>query len=187
MRNLCLLSFLLLSGCAKVEPRDYDKRICHVVSSNWGWSSAIHKTSKRYGISPGLILSVIYHESTFQKDARPPREMLYGVIPWRTSSAYGYGQIKKETWDWYLQSNPGLFQSRTHFSDTVNFIGWYYQLFQKKAKDRTYLARDFYFAYHEGLGGYERGSYEGKESLIKKANAVALRAEVYDQALKDCL
>lgn len=185
-RKLWMVSLVWTCSQAVLTPTDYDKRICRVVQSNWGWSYSINKAAKRYDISPGLLLSIIYHESGFQPRVRPKPYKILGFIPWQMSTAYGYGQIKNETWEWYKSHNPGWFQSRTNFTDTLDFIGWYYQLFLKKAKT-DYLHRDFYLAYHEGLGGYERGTYHNNKWLMNKANQVALRAELYDEALRECL
>jgi|AntRauTorckE5430_2_1112549.scaffolds.fasta_scaffold00318_18 hypothetical protein len=186
MKASFILFMLSFSSFAKLQPVDYDRRICHVIQSNWGWARALKRVSKDYDISPGLLLSVIYHESGFRPNVRPKPYMVFGVIPWQVSSAYGYGQIKQETWDWYKSHNPGWFQSRTQFPDTLNFIGWYYSLFLKKTETKT-VHRDFYLAYHEGLGGYQRGTYHGNDWLIKKAESVALRAKLYDEKLNDCL
>lgn len=185
-RKAVLLSMMIVSFGLALGPVDYDRRICRVLKTNWGWSRSLKKVSKRYDISPGLLLSIIYHESGFKPYARPKRDKLLGVIPWQMKTSFGYGQIKDETWKWYQGHNPGWFQSRTNFSDTLHFIGWYYQLFLTKAQSDL-IQRDFYLAYHEGLGGYSRGSYDGNEWLLNKANSVVLRAEMYNEALKDCL
>lgn len=185
-RVLLILSLIQVYSWAGLRPVDYDRRICHVIKSNFGWTRSIKSASRRHDVSPGLLLSIIYHESGFQNQARPKPSKILGFIPWQVSTAYGYGQIKNETWDWYKSHNPGWFQSRTNFSDTLDFIGWYYQLFLKKSSTNL-VHRDFYLAYHEGLGGYSRKSYEGNSWLIDKANKVALRAELYNEALRECL
>jgi hypothetical protein len=186
MRIRILLSLLLLSGCDSFRPIEYDKHICRVVLANWGWRQALNEVSEEYGVSPGLVLSVIFHESSFNAQARPKSGYVLGLIPWQNSSAYGYGQIKSETWTWYLEKKPGLFRSRTNFTDTAYFIGWYYELFvdRSNAKD---VAHDFYLAYHEGLGGYKRKTFQNNEWLLNKAAKVSQRAAHYDTQLKKCL
>lgn len=180
-----LIGMLCLSGCYReYKPSDYDHNICQVVQGQ-GWSKALHRAANDHQISPGLVLSVIYHESSFKHDARPKPYKILGLIPWRRSSSYGYGQIKDETWEWYKSHNPGWFQSRTHFSDTVDFIGWYYKIFKRKSENHD--AHNFYLAYHEGLGGYQRKTYEGNDWLLNKANMVSERAKYYDEVLLDCL
>ena len=180
--------FLLLSGCVhEYTPTDYDQRICMVVNNNWGWAHSLASASKVYQMSPGLILSVIYHESSFNSHARPPREKIWGLIPWRQSSAYGYGQVKDETWAWYIEKNPARFVSRTSFHDTVHFIGWYYSVFKHKERHSDTPYADFYIAYHDGIGGYERHSEKNNTWLQNKAKSVSDRALAYDKQLKHCL
>ncbi|MCP8352625.1 hypothetical protein [Candidatus Synchoanobacter obligatus] len=182
---------LILAGCGRFPPDTYDNHICQVVQSHWGWAKPLRHVSEEYHISPGLVLSVIFHESSFRAQARPERKSVLGFVPWTVSSAYGYGQIKDETWAWYKSHRPGYFQSRTQFSDTVDFIGWYYQIFRRKNPLESFndmqVARDFYFAYHEGLGGYQRKTYASQAWLINKAERVAKRASEYNQQLVNCL
>ena len=181
----------LLSGCATPSTDDYDNHICSVVDAGWGWKNALQQAKAGYGVSPGLVLSVIYHESSFNAQARPDRELIWGFIPWRTRTEYGYGQIKKETWEWYKGHHPGVFQSRTSFADTVDFIGWYFQIFRGKTEQSVFgeydIDKHFYLAYQQGLGGYSRGSYENNKWLLNKARRVAERAMKYDKELSKCL
>ena len=94
----------LLTGCASdLKQGDYQHHVCKVIKSHWGWSHSLKAVERKTGLPPSLALSVIYHESAFQSDARPPRGRLFGFIPWRSSTAYGYGQIKDETWEWYKE------------------------------------------------------------------------------------
>lgn len=177
----------LLAGCAKRLPFvAYDDCICCVVDANWGWKTVLKKTSNRHSISPGLVMSIIFNESSFKQYARPKEEHLWGWFSYQRSSAYGYAQIKDETWQWYRSHNPGWFQSRTQFSDSADFIGWYYDLFIDRFPDHQNAA-DFYLAYHEGLGGYKRETYRSKKWLVEKSKHVAERAAQYDQQLLDCL
>jgi hypothetical protein len=190
-RLIKLSTILLLSGCSRFSPHIYDEKICLVVDANWGWSSALKATHRQYKVPPGLVMSVIFNESSFRAQARPKRENWLGIIPWRVSSAYGYGQIKDVTWAWYKAHNAGWFQSRTNFSDTADFIGWYYRLFMtKNALDdasASQIAKSFYLAYHEGLGGYSRKSYDNNQWLLDKAQKVSERAISYDKQLQSCL
>ena len=65
-------------------------------------------------------------------------------------------------------------------------MGWY------MAKSRDVLgiplndARRQYLAYHEGRGGYSRGSYNSKRWLLDVSAAVATRAAMYDRQLRSC-
>ena len=186
--SLCLVCTMFLTGCMReIKHKDYDDNICYVVKHSWGWRQSLKSASRVYGISPGLILSTIYHESSFRPTARPPRGKVLGVIPWRYSTAYGFGQVKDETWEWYKEKNQLRFVSRTSFYDTVHFIGWYYSIFKSRAQKVADPYYSFYIAYHDGIGGFLRHSEEGNEWLQNKAKSVKAFAESYDQQLKDCL
>lgn len=185
LRTLLILS--VLTGCSKVLPyAAYDDCICCVVNANWGWKHDLNATAKRHGVSPGLVMSVMFNESSFKRYARPESNKLWGWFPYQRSSAYGYAQIKDETWQWYRMHNPGWFQSRTQFSDAADFIGWYYGLFIKRFPGNA-SDSDFYLAYHEGLGGFQRATYEQKTWLVEKSKLVAERADQYNQQLSACL
>ena len=43
-----------------------------------------------------------------------------------------------------------------------------------------------YLAYHEGVSGYKRGSYNSKGWLVNTAKAVQVRASLYEGQLKKC-
>ena len=180
-----LVTSLLFSG-SSFSPQTYDENICEIVTSHWGWAESLESASKKHKISKGLILSIIFHESSFRSDVRPPPKKYLGFISWQTSSAYGYAQVKDETWKWYRSHNPGWFQSRTQFGDSCDFIGWYFGLFVKKNPTMKSEYADFYLSYHEGLGGYKSGSYKGNKWLINKAHSVSERAKKYDIQLQSC-
>lgn len=181
-----LLASLLVSG-KELPPKVYTEDVCQIVEVHPGWSESLKETSRERDIPPGLILSVMYHESTFRAEARPPRKKLLGVIPWQRSSSYGYAQVKDETWRWYKSHNPGWFQSRNQFKDAADFIGWYYQIFRKKNPNIENVYADFYLSYHEGLGGYKRKTYKNNTWLINKSQSVSNMAEAYEIQLKSCL
>jgi hypothetical protein len=181
------LATFLLAGCVVEEPvAGYEKDICQFVHSHRGWKNALRKAERHYGITPGTVMSVIYHESSFRSHVRPPRDWVLGVFPVRTRTEYGYGQVKDITWQWYLEKDPGLFRSRTSFSDTVRFIGWYYQHYKKVSRETNQPAYDFYLAYHEGLGGYQRLTAVN-DWLHKKSSSVQKVADEFDLVLRDCL
>jgi len=96
-------------------------------------------------------------------NARPARRLIFGLISGpRPSSAYGYSQALDGTWNDYLSENKKQFASRTDFSDSVDFIGWYVDRAHKFAnisKDDFY---SLYLAYHEGLNGFIDKTYRNK-------------------------
>src|SRR5690606_16932254 len=96
-----------------------------------------------------------------------------GVIPWkRPSSAFGYAQALDSTWDLYRRDANNFLASRADFDDAMDFVGWY----NHTSYQRNRIARDdaysLYLAYHEGHGGYARGTYRGKPWLLERARGV---------------
>ena len=47
-------------------------------------------------------------------------------------------------------------------------------------------AENLYLAYHEGQGGFQKGSYQSKPWLVTVAKKVAARSEQYAGQLKSC-
>ena len=76
--------------------------------------------------------------------------------------------------------------SGNRLDDAVDFVGWYAGVIGRA----TGIAPDdpfhLYLAYHEGHGGYKRGSYRKKKSLQRVANKVASNASNYGAQLKRC-
>ena len=68
-------------------------------------------------------MAMMYQESSFKQDAVPPRYYFLGIIPWgRVSSAYGYAQVKDETWDDYKKDAGGWGSSRDN--SPTRSISW---------------------------------------------------------------
>ena len=65
-------------------------------------------------------------ESSFDWLAKPPRQKLFKVVPYkRPSSSFGYSQAVKGTWKQYKEETGNKLAVRTRFKDSVDFIGWY--------------------------------------------------------------
>ena len=65
-------------------------------------------------------------ESDFDWLAKPARQKLFKVIPYkRPSSSFGYSQAIKGTWKQYKDETGNKYALRTRFKDSVDFIGWY--------------------------------------------------------------
>jgi len=180
-----LLALLAIS-CATSPPRDI-RNSCSIFNEKGGWYSDALASQKKWGVPVHVQLAIIYQESRFVHDAKPPRKKLLWVIPWtRLSSAYGYGQIKDGTWDWYLKSTGNRWASRDDFEDVVDFIGWYGSVSRRKLGISKGDAYSQYLAYHEGHGGFKRKTYNKKPWLIKVAKKVASRAAAYKSQLAKC-
>ncbi len=185
--SLCfVLSALLVVSCSHAPPRNIVDS-CRIFEEKSGWYEAARDSYKKWGVPIHVQLAIIYQESRFVHDAKPPRTRLLWVIPWRRlSSAYGYGQIKDSTWKWYLKSTGRRWADRDDFDDVVDFIGWYVSMSHRLLGISKWDAYSQYLAYHEGQGGYRRKSYLKKPWLLKVARKVDLRAKNYYGQLKRC-
>ena len=185
--KLLLLSLLLLlSGCATPRPDSTDN-VCKIFRQYKKWYWAAQDSETRWGVPVAVQMAVIHQESRFTAKAKPARLKLLWVIPWkRPSSSYGYTQALKETWRGYQRSSGHLSAKRDAFNDAVDFIGWYAYQAYLRAQIPPDDAFRLYIAYHEGLGGYLKGSYRRKPWLIQVAKKVKQRADTYQDQLNRC-
>jgi hypothetical protein len=129
----------------------------------------------------------MYQESGFRDDARPARQGGFLFLPGkRPSNAYGYAQAKTDTWAAYKKDEGGRFAQRDSFADATDFVGWYLAETQERTGVSRTDAKNQYLAYHEGAGGYLKGSYKSKKWLVGTANTVASNAAAYDKQLSQC-
>jgi len=176
----------LVISCSSSPPENMANS-CEIFEEKDDWYPAARDSYKKWGVPVQVQLAIIYQESRFVHDAKPPRRKLLWVIPWtRLSSAYGYGQIKDSTWEWYLKSTGRHFADRDDFDDVVDFIGWYGNMSHRVLGISRSDAYSQYLAYHEGQGGFKRGSYKNKKWLIKVARQVDARSRRYGAQLKRC-
>ena len=186
--GLIFLCFLTqLTGCMSTpKPHDIDN-ICAIFNQYPDWYWAARKSAVRWRVPISVQMSIMRQESSFLAKAKPPRTKLLWVIPWRRESdAYGYAQIKNSTWDNYKKATGTHFASRSNFGDAINFIGWYANSAHTRAGIAKNDAYRLYLAYHEGVGGYQRGTYRNKAWLIKVSKHVGVRASVWRQELLSC-
>ena len=147
-----LICFVFLHSCV-VRPPENPDNICLIFKEKKSWYKAAIRSEKRWKIPPYVLMSFVYQESSFKSDARPERDKIFGFIPWfRPSTAVGYSQALKNTWEDYKDETGNSRASRKDFVDSADFIGWYaskgyYQGFEKTD------ARSLYLAYHEGYNG----------------------------------
>ena len=181
---LCI--FLVLTGCATAIPRQPDN-ICAIFEQHEEWYEASDAMRKRWQVPIHVPMAMMFQESGFREDARPPMEYFLGFIPiGRASSAYGYAQVKDETWADYQRQAGASFASRDEFEDAIDFMGWYIHRSWQVNKTPKHDAYRQYLNYHEGWGGYRRGTYHKKAWLKSIASKVQSRAERYRQQLNRC-
>ena len=179
--------FFLISGCASNKPPSSTTDVCKIFKERYSWYKAAKKTEQRWKVPVYVSMAIIKQESSFVSDARPERTKLLGFIPWkRVTSARGYAQAIDGTWEMYLKDRGGWFVSRNDFEDSVDFVGWYNYKSHNQLGISLTNARALYLAYHEGRGGYKRGSYRTKPWLLSVADKVQRQSEEYKIQYQGC-
>ncbi|HIL92107.1 MAG TPA: hypothetical protein EYG50_05080 [Cycloclasticus sp.] len=182
------MMILLLTqvSCATTPPSN-QSNVCSIFFEKDDWYAQALGAQKEWGTPVAVQMAIIHQESHFQSDVRPPRDWFLGVIPLpRSSSAYGYGQAQDGTWEWYMKATDNYGADRDDFADVVDFIGWYTNVTQRKLGVSKWDAEKQYLAYHEGHGGYSRGTYLAKPWLQRVAKRVGAEAKRYAAQLKGC-
>jgi len=169
----------LLMGCATTPPQN-PENICSVYKEKPRWHNVATRAEEKWGTSMHMVMAIMYQESAFVDDIRPPRRKLLGFIPWkRPSSAYGYSQALVGTWASYQKDTGEGWRERDDFADATDFIHWYLQ----QSLRRNGLSRDdaysLYLTYHEGWGGFSKGTYKPKSWLLRVAEKVDRRTKEY--------
>ena len=181
-----LILAILLTACSASAPRSPGD-ICLIFKEKRSWYKAAYRMEKQWGVPLQIPMAIMHQESKFVADARPPRRYLLGIIPWgRTSSAYGYAQAKTGTWSDYRRATGNGGADRDDFSDAIDFIGWYVSESHRRNGVSKWDANAQYLNYHEGWGGYKRGSYRKKQWLLGVAGKVQRRAERYGAQYRQC-
>ena len=184
LRNIFLtLLILFVSACSSIPTNTSDS--CSIFNERYLWYKYVKKTEKKWGTPIYVQLAIIKMESDFDWLAKPARQKLFKVIPFkRPSSSFGYSQAVKGTWKQYKNETGNKLARRTRFKDSVDFIGWYTnktETILKISKKDTFRQ---YLAYHEGWGAYK--DYKNKPKVIGLANKVKKQANRYKSQLKKC-
>lgn len=188
-RLLRLGVLLLLVSCGggnNSAPRNLDNA-CSVLDQRPRYLPAMQRAERTWGVPVHVQMATIYQESKFIGNAKTPHRFALGIIPMgRQSSAYGYSQALDGTWDDYVKSTRSFGARRNKIDDATDFIGWYMNQTEQKLGISKWDAASQYLAYHEGHGGYSRGSHLQKAWLMRVAAEVASRAEKYQMQLISC-
>ncbi|MFC3118801.1 transglycosylase SLT domain-containing protein [Jhaorihella thermophila] len=186
---IALLVVLLVASCGggrKAPPRNLDNA-CSILNQRPDFRRAFRKAERRWGVPTHVQMATIYQESRYRGDARTPHKYVLGIIPMgRQSSAYGYGQAIDGTWDQYRRETGNRRAKRDRMRDAADFIGWYFTKSHERNGIPLTDARRQYIAYHEGHAGYARGSWKRKSWLLRVADDVASRSEMYRRQLARC-
>lgn len=178
--------FIQMSGCASAPPEN-PENLCEIFREHHSWYEGAKDMNDRWGVPINVPMSMMYQESSFRSDALPPRDYLFGFIPWgRVSSAYGFSQAKTLTWEDYIRESDNNGADRDDFDDAIDFMGWFISKTQKINGVSKWDPYNQYLNYHEGWGGFKRKTYNGKPWLVKVSRKVERRAKVYGSQLKSC-
>ncbi|WP_208107442.1 lysozyme-like domain containing protein [Halomonas sp.] len=180
---------LLASGCAMLAPAppENQRNICEIFREQPSWYDDARDAEERWGTPIATQLAFIQQESGFRSHVRPPRTRLLGIIPWRRpSSAKGYAQAQDPVWGEYRDEAGSLFARRTSMKHATDFIGWYNARSHRQLGLSLHDPERLYLAYHEGAGGYRRGTYRSKPRVRQAARQVAARANRYQAQLGAC-
>ena len=183
---LIIIPLVTLMGCTKKPPSNMDDS-CAIFKEKSGWYEYANNSYKKWGVPIHVQLAFIHQESRFQAQALAPKDFLLWIIPWgRKSSAYGYAQVKDETWDWYIEKTGNWGADRDDFEDATDFIGWYGNYTYQTLGISKWDAYNQYLAYHEGHGGFKRKTYLKKQWLVDVARKVKSLASRYHTQLSRC-
>ena len=189
LTGIVLVAAALLSGCSggpsDVMPRDVSD-ICAIFRDNPHWAEAASDAQSRWGTPIDVKMAIIWRESTFRSTARPVRYVM-GMPAGYLSSAYGYAQAIDGTWDWYLRDTGRRGADRTNFADAIDFVGWYLNKTAEMNGVSPYDATNQYLAYHEGQGGFARGTWRAKPDVQRAAQQVAMQAVRYRAQAQACM
>lgn len=187
LRAMILVTLVASCGSGKYQaPRELDNA-CSIVRQHPNYLRAFKKAQREWGVPVPVLMAIIYQESKFIGNNRPPHQYALGVIPiGRQSSAYGYSQALDGTWEEYQRLEGGRGARRDDIYDATDFMGWYMAESQRSLGIPLSDTRNQYLAYHDGRTGFRRGSYRSKAWLLKIADELAIRAVTYDTQLRAC-
>lgn len=185
MRIVLLITLSMLSSCATYQPTQIND-VCKIFWGETDWYEDARDVKKRWGVSISVMMAIMRQESSFRPNVRPERpKFLFIPLP-RKSSAYGYAQAQDPAWEDYRKATGNWSHDRDDFGDAINFIGWYVDKSHRRLGISKADPYRQYLAYHEGWGGYSRGSFTKKPQLLKVASNVRKQTAHYNAQLKKC-
>lgn len=167
-------------------PRSQDD-ICAIFAERPGWRDATQAAALKWGAPIEVQMAIMWRESSFRAEARPPKRYFAGVIPQgRASSAYGYAQAIDGTWAWYQRDTGNRRGDRNDFHDASDFVGWYMAKTNRSNGIGMFDAFNQYLNYHEGHAGFRSERWREKDWLQRAATQVAKQAARYRGQLRGC-
>ena len=178
-----ILIIILITACSSIPKNTSNS--CSIFDEKYLWFKHAKKTQDKWGTPIYIQLAIIKMESDFDWLAKPARQKIFKIIPFkRPSSSFGYSQAVKGTWEQYKNETGNKLATRTRFKDSVDFIGWYTDKTESLLKISKKDAFRQYLAYHEGWGGYK--NYKNNQKVIGLAKKVQKQSNKYKSQLKKC-
>ncbi len=160
---------------------------CTIREERPEWYRATRAAARKWEVPPTTMLAIVWRESSFRAQARPPRKKGWWIFKGKPiSTAYGFSQALDGTWGWYLDDTGARGARRDEYADAIDFVGWYMDKSRDELGFAGIDAREHYLAYHQGHGGYRAGRWRRIGWLKKAAAAVDARARLYDTQLFEC-
>ena len=181
--KLIILFFFFITGCSSIPSNTSNS--CSIFDERYLWYKHTKKVEQKWGTPIYVQLAIIKMESDFDWLAKPARQKIFKVIPFkRPSSSFGYSQAVKGTWEQYKQETDSPLATRARFKDSVDFIGWYINKTNKILKIPKRDAYRQYLAYYKGWGDYK--NYSKDKKAIIYAKSVKDLANKYRKQLTLC-
>ena len=182
-KTFLIILLFLISACSSVPQNTSNS--CKIFDERYLWYKHSKKVEQKWGTPIHIQLAIIKMESDFDWLAKPPRQKLFKVIPFkRPSSSFGYSQAVKGTWEQYKNETGNKLATRARFKDSVDFIGWYTNKTNSILKISLQDAFKQYIAYHEGWGNYKH--YKKNKKVINLATKVEKQSKIYKKQFSNC-
>ena len=183
LNNSLIFIFFFISACSSIPKNTSNS--CSIFNERYLWYKHAKKTEQKWGTPIYIQLAIIKMESDFDQLAKPKRQKIFKVIPYkRPSSSFGYSQAVKGTWEQYKKETGNKLATRARFKDSVDFIGWYTNKTETILKISKKDAFRQYLAYHEGWGNFKH--YKKNKKVIGLAKKVEKQSNIYKKQLLKC-
>ncbi len=183
LNKFLIILCLFLMSCNSIPKNTSNS--CDILNEKYFWYKHTKKVEQKWGTPIYIQLAIIRMESDFDWLAKPPRQKIFKVIPFkRPSSSFGYSQAVKGTWEQYKKETGNKLATRARFRDSVDFIGWYTNKTESILKISKKDAFKQYLAYHEGWGNFK--NYKKNRKVIGLAKKVEKQSNIYKKQLSKC-
>jgi len=183
VNKFIILTLALLTGCSSIPNNTANS--CSIFNERYLWYKHTKKVEEKWGTPIYIQLAIIKMESDFDWLAKPARQKIFKVIPYkRPSSSFGYSQAVKGTWEQYKKETGNKLATRVRFKDSVDFIGWYTNKTESILKISKKNAFKQYLAYNKGWGNFKY--YKKNKKVIRLAKKVQKQSNIYKNQLSKC-